>query len=114
MAKLQGFYLCGILEGFSSTPWTNDSTKLNHRIGISRVFQDEWGNESRDTIRVDVPMDSVEVIRKQAEMLKHKPVMVRVVPQAKAGGRTGSWLSVFIPQGENIIPQNATDRTQAA
>lgn len=114
MAKLQGFFLCGILEGFASTPWTNDASKFNHRLGISRVFEDEWGNESRETVRVDVPLQSVEMMRKQAEMLKGKAVMVRVVPQARQGGKTGVWLSVFVPQGENLVPQNAADRTQAA
>lgn len=106
MAKLEGFYLAGTLEGFSMTPWTNNAEKFNYRVGISRSYEDKWGNRTKDVVEVDVSLEAVQVIQKQCDMLKGKEVMVRVVPAAKTGGRNGAWLSVYIPKGESIIPQN--------
>lgn len=102
---LEGFYLAGRLEGFSMTPWTNNPEKFNYRVGISRSYEDKWGNTTKDVVEVDVSMEAVQVIQKQCEMLKGKDVIVRVVPSARAGGRNGAWLSVYIPKGESIVPQ---------
>ncbi|WP_201356428.1 hypothetical protein [Amphritea japonica] len=114
MAKFEGFYLAGTLQGFKSTPWSSDPTKFNHRVGIARTYEDDWGNAQTDVTEVDVSLDDVQVIQKQCDILKGQDVIVRVVPSARKGGKTGAWLSVFIPKGEKILPQSKPETARQA
>lgn len=105
MALLEGMYVAGKCEGFESTPWRNDPNKYNHRIGISREFTGQFGAVEKKIEVIDVPQDFVSKFQAQAQQLKGQQVIIRVVAQARAGGRNGAFLSLFAPADSDLLPQ---------
>lgn len=109
MTVYQGAYLMGTCVGFAEEAWArNGKSGVNYRVGISRTYQDKYGNPVTETIDADVANDAVAKIRNQVAMLRGQPVMVRFVPIAKVGGRSGAFVTYFIPNDADLIPQQAT------
>lgn len=104
----QGVFVLGKCVGFASEPWArNGKSGVNHRIGISREYQNQWGETETETMSVDVAQDGAEKFSKQASMLKGQPVAIRVVPIAKVGGKKGAFYTLFAPTESDLIPQSA-------
>ena len=93
-----GFTLTGIFKGFRSTPWKNDPTKFNHRIGIATLKDDGYGGQSENLIEVDILQEDIPRIQQSQNDYLGKYVMINVVPMAKGK----SWLSCFMPKGSEI------------
>jgi hypothetical protein len=109
MSNNQGVFVMGICRGVVSEAWErNGRSGINWRLGIAREYQDKWGQSTSDVIQVDVAANAVQKIQQQAAMLKDKPVMIRVVPMGKAGGRNGAFVTLFAPQDSDLLPQPAT------
>jgi len=104
-AKQTGLYLFGRVMGFSERPWHSDPSKLNYELGIGRDYQNEWGDASTDVTRVTVPADRVPEIKALAEKFKGKYVSVRVIVNARKGGRDGAFLSFFLPKTSDLVVQ---------
>lgn len=105
-AHFEGVFVMGICIGVVSESWQrNGRSGVNWRLGISRTYSDKWGQEMTEVTQVDVAGDAVEKIQKQAQMLKGKPVLIRVVPLAKVGGRNGAFITLFAPSDSDLILQ---------
>jgi len=98
-----GTYVTGIIKGFKSTPWKNDPTKFNHKLGlVVGSYQDEWGTDHEQLQAVDIQAADVERVRKLAADHQGTLAIVPAVFRARPGGRDGAWLSVFMPQQAEI------------
>lgn len=99
-----GFQIVGMMHGFKSEPWRNDPTKFNHRILLANPFLDGNGFQQTEVLTVDVAHDDVERVQQLASQLKGKQVILPCRCDAKKGGKSGAWLSRFLPKGSRIIP----------
>lgn len=100
-----GFVLIGEMVGVDSTPWASDSNKFNHNLGVKvGVRKDNYQVEHTDVKTVSINGDDLQRVKEIVEKCRGKTVAIQVVPNAKAGGRTGAWLSVFMPKGAEITP----------
>lgn len=107
MSNLQGFFFHGTCVGFAQEPWSrNGKSGINYRLGISRTYNDKYGNPVTETTDLDVASDAVPKISKQVEALRGQPVLVRFVPVAKVGGRSGAFVTYFVPGDSELIPQH--------
>jgi len=97
-----GFQAVGIMHGFNSEPWRNDSTKFNHRILLANPFLDGNGFHQTEVISIDVAHDDVTRVQQLANDLKGKQVILPCRCDAKKGGKSGAWLSRFLPKGSSI------------
>lgn len=105
---MRGEYIIGTMLGYSETPWTNDPTKFNRKIGImTRQYEDQFGQVQSETVTVDVSYENAASIAQLAEKLKGKEVIVPCITMAKPGGKNGAWLSRFMPKDGAIQLFNA-------
>lgn len=103
--KLEGLFIFGECKGFVSEPWEkNGRSGINNKIGIARHYETKWGESTSEVIQIDVPRDSVEKFRNQAQMLKGQYVYIRVAALPKAGGRNGAFLTYFAPKDADLLP----------
>lgn len=98
-----GTFVVGIFNQVSSEPWSTDNTKFNHRLVLNNPYRDNWGNEQVEVITVDLNPEDLPIVQKQASILVGKQVMIPVVCQARAGGKSGAWLSRRMPKGSKIL-----------
>jgi len=103
--KQSGFYVCGQVVGFAERPWQSDPSKVNYEIGIGRPYTNDFGQPDVDVTRVQVPADRAAELRAVVEKLRGKFVSVRVVVNARKGGRDGAFLSVYMPRTSDLVPQ---------
>lgn len=97
-----GEYIVGVLKELITEPWSNDSTKFNHRLILVSPYIDNYGNNQTDVNRVDVLPDDLQNFKDQVNKFKDKKVIVPCVNRARSGGRKGAWLSKFVPKGSSI------------
>lgn len=103
--EMMGVFMFGKLAGVVAEPWNrNGKSGVNYQIGISRTYQDKWGESKTETMQVNCAEDGFSKFQKQGDMLKGQDVYLRVVPMAKTGGKNGSWLSYFAPKESDILP----------
>lgn len=98
-----GFQAVGIMHGFQSEPWRNDPTKFNHRILLSNPFLDGNGFQQTEVMSIDVAHDDVQRVQGLANEYKGKQVILSCRCDARKGGKSGAWLSRFLPKGSNIM-----------
>jgi hypothetical protein len=98
-----GFQAVGIMHGFQSEPWRNDPTKFNHRILLANPFLDSNGFNQTEVISIDIAHDDVRRVQQLANELKGKQVILPCRCDAKKGGKSGAWLSRFLPKGSMIL-----------
>ena len=101
-----GFQAVGIMHGFQSEPWRNDPTKFNHRILLTNPYLDGNGFQQTEVMSIDIPHDDVNRVQQLANTLKGKQVILPCRCEAKKGGKTGAWLSRYLPKGSNIYAFN--------
>lgn len=97
-----GFQAVGIMHGFVSEPWANDNTKFNHKVILANPFLDGNGFQQTEVMSIDVAHDDIQRVQQLAESLKGKQVIMPCVCSARKGGKTGAWLSRFMPKGSPI------------
>lgn len=97
-----GFQAVGIMHGFVSEPWINDPNKFNHRLILANPFEDRNGFQQTEVMTVDVSYDDVQRVQQLANQLKGKKVILPCRCEARKGGKTGAWLSRFMPKGSAI------------
>jgi len=107
-----GTFVIGEFVGFESEPWASDATKFNNRIGVKTGSYPAGFGETKDEI-ISIDIFDDETIRwviAQQDKLKGKDVICNVIHRAK-GGRSGAWLSRFMPRGQ--LPQllSKSDKT---
>jgi hypothetical protein len=98
-----GFQAVGIMHGFQSEPWRNDATKFNHKILLANPYFDGNGFQQTEVISIDVAHDDVQRVQKIANELQGKQVILPCRCDAKKGGKSGAWLSRFLPKGSQIV-----------
>lgn len=98
-----GFQAVGIMHGFQSEPWRNEPTKFNHRILLANPFLDSNGFQQTEVMSIDISHDDVQRVQQLANELKGKQVILPCRCDAKKGGKSGVWLSRFLPKGSNIM-----------
>jgi hypothetical protein len=98
-----GFQAIGIMHGFQSEPWRNEPTKFNHKILLSNPYLDGNGFQQTEVISIDIAHDDVQRVQKLANELQGKQVILPCRCDAKKGGKSGAWLSRFLPKGSQII-----------
>lgn len=99
-----GIYIIGIIKGFKSTPWAKDPSKYNHQLGlVTGTYTDEWDNVHENVVKIDIQAVDLERVRSQVQGKEGKTISVPVIGRARAGGKTGAWLSYFMPQNAEII-----------
>lgn len=109
-----GVYIIGVIKGFKSTPWAKDGTKFNHQLGlVTGTYTDEWNNVHENVVKVEIQAVDLERVKNQVQGKEGKTVSVPVVGRARAGGRTGAWLSYFMPQGAEIVFLNQPAKAAA-
>lgn len=97
-----GFFVTGIFHSVLSEAWTNDPSKFNHRIILNNPYQDQFGNPQTEVIRIDISQEDLPILQAQSSRIAGKQVIVPVICMARAGGKTGAWLSVRMPKGEKL------------
>lgn len=97
-----GFFVAGEFHSVVSEPWSNDASKFNHRIILNNPYQDQYGNQQTEVIRIDISPDDLQVLQGQSPRIQGKQVIVPVVCSARIGGKTGAWLSVRMPKGSRL------------
>lgn len=102
IAIQNGFQAVGIMHGFKSEPWRNDPTKFNHRILLTNPFLDGNGFQQTEVMSIDIAHDDVTRIQQLANDLKGQKVILPCRCDAKKGGKSGAWLSRFLPKGSLI------------
>ena len=100
---INGVYVVGQLKGFTQTPWTNDPNKFNYSIGVSTSsYVNEWGETNETIQRIDIQSDDVSRVMNFTNENKGSIVQIPVVYRARTGGRSGSWLSCFMPKNSEL------------
>lgn len=106
MATQAGQYVIGQVLGYKEEPWKNESSGrsgMNRQLAVvTNEYVDQWQEKKKTVQIVDVPQDIATSVAVEAEKLKGKTVMVRVVFRANKGGRDGAWLSCFMPKDSVI------------
>lgn len=102
LAIQNGFQAVGMMHGFVSEPWTNDNTKFNHKVILSNPFLDGNGFQQTEVMSIDISHDDVQRVQQLANELKGKQVIIPCNCNARKGGKTGAWLSRFMPKGSSI------------
>lgn len=98
-----GFFVAGIFHSVLSEPWSTDNSKFNHRIILNNPYEDQFGNPQTEVIRIDISQEDLPILQAQASRVAGKQVIVPVICAARAGGKTGAWLSVRMPKGSKLI-----------
>ena len=105
MDTISGEFVIGKLLGYSESPWANDPTKFNRRVGIQTgSYQDQFGVQHPNVVSVDVQFDDVPAVASQCQNLNGSYVMVPVITSARKGGRDGAFLGRFMPKKSQIMP----------
>lgn len=108
---MRGEFIIGTMLGYSETPWVNDPTKFNRKVGIvTSEYLDQFGQSQTQTVTVDISFEEAAKVAQVAEKLKGKEVIVPCISLAKAGGKNGAWLSRFMPKGSEIRIFNAAPK----
>ena len=100
-----GLHLYGRCEGLSARQWSTDTRSgIEHSLGISFPFVNEFGMEQREIVKIAVGEKMLAHITQQANTLKGKVVSLRVGIQARKGGATGAWLRYYVPNDADLVP----------
>ena len=97
-----GTFVCGIFNTVVSEPWSSDPSKFNHRIILNNPYEDQYGNQQTEVIRVDINPEDLQTLQQQAPRIAGKQVIIPVICQARQGGRSGAFLSVRMPKGSRL------------
>jgi hypothetical protein len=99
-----GVYIIGQVKGLKSTPWAKDPNKFNHSLGlVTGIYKDEWDNQHENIIKVDIQEADLARVKNLVDGKAGKQVSVPVVGRARPGGKSGAWLSYFLPQGADLV-----------
>lgn len=99
-----GDYFVGIVVGVASNPWQRgESSGINHTLGLASVFVDKYGQETRDTVDLDIAPDVFHAISEQATKYKGMKVIVPFRILAKNGPK-GPFSRRYIPRGSSLKP----------
>lgn len=107
-----GTYAIGILTQLESTPWKNDPSKHNHHIVLSQPYQDKYGNQQTEVLRIEVFQDDFNAISSQMAQLTGKQVVVPARFQHKKFNNN-SWLAVSMPSHSIIYPFESVIKTDS-
>ena len=80
----------------------NQNHYYNHTILLSNQFLDGNGFQQTEVMSIDVGHDDVTRVQQLANDLKGKQVILPCRCDAKKGGKSGAWLSRFLPKGSSI------------
>lgn len=105
--SMQGNYLCGRLLGVQSTPWKNDPSKFNHRIGVAVDTVNDWGEPVTETKTADVQHNDLQRLQSFATANKGKMVAIPVGINCRELKRDGvinkAWVSMWVPNGAEVL-----------
>lgn len=103
--SMNGLYVFGECLGVKATPWRNDPNKYNYRLGIKDTFINSWGQTVADVFEIDIPLDHIQTVKAQAELLNGKKISVRIRAVAKQGGRNGAFLLYYVADPVQLVEQ---------
>jgi len=106
LALNNGFHAVGIFHAFKSIPWSNDATKFNHRILLANPFEDANGFQQTEVISIDISYEDVARVKELESSHKGKQVIIPCRLEARKGGKSGAWLSRFMPKGSLVTMLN--------
>ena len=113
MNKIQnGYQVVGIMHGFQSEPWRNDPTKFNHKLLLTNPYLDGHGFQQTEVMSIDIAHDDVQRVQQIANEFKGKQVIFPCRCDAKKGGKSGVWLSRFLPKGSTIVALSEKSNAQ--
>ncbi len=101
--QLRGTFVAATMSGFVSQPWVNNPEKFNHRIILANPYVDNNGFNQTEVITIDVSHDDIQRVQQLCTQLRDKQVIVFCSFQARQGGKSGAWLSRFMPRGSEIL-----------
>lgn len=107
---LDGQYIVGVFQDFESLPWKNDPSKFNHRLAISRNFEDRFGNIQNSYVFVNVAQDDVMRLNELKNKLKGKRVMAQVIFDMKSDlqrQKPYAFMDIRLPKGMDVVEVDA-------
>ena len=105
----------GTAECTPPQTWSNDPTKFNHRLHLVSQYNDNYGYVQTQHINIDVNAEDLTRVQEFCNINNGSQVIVQVNNTARKGGKSGAWLSQYMPKdAEIIVLQTKTQLDKAA
>lgn len=95
----------GILLGMQSTPWKNDATKFNHKLGISVQVPNDFGGFDSETKSLEIPGDELPKYQQYCADYTGKMIEVSFIYSLRKW-KDNTFLNEYIPANAifKIVP----------